>query len=180
MENIFKLKVFSCFVEATLGRRLNLKKIFTKCSVGNLILLQLSTAGVIAPVANLPLALLTPVANYCRCRHIVGKFTSSVTVIGVNLGKDVITTPAVNLPPVPTDAGGHFVVGVNDTSGGAPFAAIFANFRNTSKGRKRYYQGPGEDDHENRPSLLHQRSSGLNEQNLEGQCHKILYLMSSS
>jgi hypothetical protein len=35
--------------------------------VGNLILLRLSTEGVIAPAANLPLVSLTPVANYCRC-----------------------------------------------------------------------------------------------------------------
>jgi hypothetical protein len=69
-------------------------------------------------------------------------------VVCVNLGKDVFTTPTVNLPPVPTDAGGRFVACVNDT-GGAPFVAnIFANFRNTSKGFKRYYQGTGEDDHE--------------------------------
>jgi hypothetical protein len=109
----------------------------------------------------------------------VGKFTSSVTVIGVNLRKDVFTTPTVNLPPVPIDAGGRFVTCVNDT-GGAPFVAnIFANFRNTSKGYNRYYQGPGEDDHEKK-TFLHQRSSGLNEQNLEGQYHKILYFMSSS
>jgi hypothetical protein len=40
---------------------------------------------------------------------------SARTVIGVNLAKDVITTPAVNLPVVPTDAGGHFVACVNAT-----------------------------------------------------------------
>ncbi len=78
---------------------------FTKCSVygeGNLILLRLSTEGVIAPAANLPLVSLTPVANYCRAVSVdtVGKFTSIVTADASDSGDDMVyvsTTLAMHL-----------------------------------------------------------------------------------
>ncbi len=73
-------------------------------------MLKLPTAGVIAPAENLPLALLT-----CTISNLLpvsltplANLLPFVTAISVNLGKDVFTTPAVNLTPVPTDAGGHF------------------------------------------------------------------------
>jgi hypothetical protein len=71
--------------------------------------LSLLTKGVVPTCGKLLLTSLPPMA-ICRRPSFGGKFASGVTVIEVNLGKDMTTgaiymycTPEVNMPPVLTD-----------------------------------------------------------------------------